>query len=92
MFQGALAICWIILANYFLTNVDGQDLPLCRSLNELEGAGHVDHDSEVKSRRVRALCDAIQASRGKSDQDDLDAIPDFDLNLIETGKFGRWWR
>ena len=87
MFRGALAICLILLSNNCLTNVDGQDLPLCRSLDEPRGVGHASRDSEVKLRRVRALCDAIQASRGISDHDDLDAIPDFDLNLIETGKF-----
>ncbi len=42
-------------------------------------------NSLVKIRRVRAICDVLQSSRGLKDQDDSDSIPDFDLNQIDSG-------
>ncbi len=50
---------------------------MCDTLNE--------DNSLVKSRRIRALCDALQSSQEISDIEDSDLIPDFDLTQIETG-------
>jgi len=50
---------------------------MCDTLNE--------DNSLVNSRRIRALCDALQSSQEILDIEDSDLIPDFDLTQIETG-------
>ena len=72
-----LNFCWIINA---------QHLPLCESLNDLQGNETEKNNSEGKSRRIRALCEAIYSSRAVSDRDELDSIPDFDLTQIDSGR------
>ena len=44
-----------------------------------------DEQSVFKLRRVRALCDILQASRSTIEQEDVESIPNFDLNQIDTG-------
>jgi hypothetical protein len=61
----------------FLLLINTQSISMCDTLNE--------DNSSLKLRRIRALCDAIQSSRGISDKEDLDLIPDFDLTQIDTG-------
>jgi len=59
---------------------------MCESLNDIEGNENETNNSEVKSRRIRALCDAIYSSQTVSDHDELDLIPDFDLTQIDSGR------
>jgi hypothetical protein len=61
----------------FLFLINTQIISMCDTLNE--------DNSLVKSRRIRALCDALQSSQEISDIEDSDLIPDFDLTQIETG-------
>jgi len=76
----------IILILNFFSIINTQHLPLCESLNDIEGNEDNQDNSEIKSRRIRALCDAIYSSRPISEHDDLDLIPDFDLTQIASGK------
>ncbi|UJR33713.1 hypothetical protein I4U23_021142 [Adineta vaga] len=62
-----------------------QYVPLCEVLNDIDNNDHNQVNEEIKSRRVRALCDAIYSSRDQMNNDDLDKIPDFDLNRISSG-------
>jgi hypothetical protein len=73
-------ILLIVIFN-FLSIINTQHLPLCDSFDEID-----ENNSEVKLRRVRALCDAVYSSRIMSNQDELDSIPDFDLTQINSGK------
>lgn len=51
----------------------------CERLNDL------DEYSSFKLRRVRALCDALQISQSTIEHDEIESIPNFDLNQIDTG-------
>jgi hypothetical protein len=61
----------------FLFLINTQSISICDTLDE--------HNSLLKSRRIRALCDVLQSFREISDKENLDLIPDFDLTQIETG-------
>ena len=74
----------IIILNLFLI-INTQNLSLCESLNEIKGNENETNNTEVKTRHVRALCDAISSSQVKSGNDELDLIPDFDLTQIASG-------
>ena len=41
---------------------------------------------ELKLGRLRALCNAIQWSPSKLNNENLDSLPDFDLTRINTGR------
>lgn len=92
MFPNIVAISIVLISLTFTFEIDGQHLPLCDSLNELEGNDQNASNSEVKIRRVRALCDAIYASRSEPVKNELDAIPDFDLTQLHSGKREHAWR
>ena len=84
MFGQALFITSsIILILNFFSILNAQHSSLCNSLNDIE---HDKNNSEIKSQRVRALCDVIYPSRAKSDNDELNSIPDFDLTKIASGE------
>ncbi len=85
MFRRTVFVLIILILNFF-SIINMQHLPLCESLNDIEGNEDVQKNSEIKSRRVRALCDAIYSSRPISEHDELDSIPDFDLTQIASGK------
>jgi len=61
----------------FLFLINTQIISMCDTLDE--------DNSLLKSRRIRALCDALQSSQDISDIEESDLIPDFDLTQIETG-------
>jgi hypothetical protein len=92
MLPSIVAISTVLISLNFTFKINGQYLPLCDSLNELEGNDHDASNSEVKIRRVRALCDAIYASRDEPEKNELDAIPDFDLTQLHSGEWkqARW--
>jgi len=81
----SFVILVVVLLNIF-SIINTQHLPLCDTINEIEGK----ENEEIKSRRIRALCDAIHSSASKTDHDELNAIPDFDLTKIGSGK--RIWK
>ncbi len=85
MFRQFVVILIIIILNIF-SIINTQHLPLCESLNDIEGNENDEHHSEIKLRRIRALCDAIYSSQGVSDHDELDLIPDFDLTQMTSGE------
>jgi hypothetical protein len=85
MFRQTSVILIIIILNFLLI-INTQHLPLCESLDDIEGDENVKNNSAIKSRRIRALCDAIYSTRTKSEPDDLESIPDFDLTQITSGK------
>jgi len=85
MFRQTVFVLIILILNFF-SIINTQHLPLCESLNDIEGNEDVQKNSEIKSRRVRALCDAIYSSQPISEHDELDSIPDFDLTQIASGK------
>ena len=60
-------------------------MPLCESFNDIDGNENDKNSTEIKSRGIRALCDAINSSRKVSDHEELDAIPDFDLTQLVSG-------
>ena len=83
MFRYSVIPLIVIVWNFF-SIINSQHLPLCESLNDIQG--NEESHSDVKSRRVRALCDAIYSSRTRTEQNELDSIPDFDLEKINSGK------
>jgi hypothetical protein len=83
MFRYSVITLIVIVWNFFLI-INSQHLPLCESLNDIQG--NEKNSSEVKSRRIRALCDAIYSSRTVADHNELDSIPDFDLTQINSGR------
>jgi hypothetical protein len=85
MLRQTLVILIVIVLNVF-SIIHSQHLPLCDSLNEIEGNENDKKNSDVKSRRIRALCDVIYSRRVRSDHDELNLIPDFDLTKIDSGK------
>ena len=86
MLQSIFAISIALISLNLALKTNGQHLPLCDLLNESEGNDHDPRNSEVKVRRVRALCDAIHASRDQPAENELDAIPDFDLAQLQSGE------
>lgn len=65
--------------------INSQHLSICESLNDIDGNEIEKNNSQIKSRSIRALCDAIHSSRAVSEQEELKAIPDFDLTQISSG-------
>jgi hypothetical protein len=76
----------IIVIVFFNLNIllpiNTQIISMCDTLKHVEGD---ENNLLLKLRRIRALCDVIQSSRGISDKEDSDLIPDFDLTQIDTG-------
>lgn len=71
---------------HILSVVHAQHVPLCDVLNDIESHLNETEYSESKSRRVRAICDAIRPPQTKVPESDLNSIPDFDLAQIQSGK------
>ena len=80
-----LLISSIILLT-LLPIINGQHLPLCDSLNKLKGNENNENNSNTKSQGIRAIHNTVYSSRATADNDELDLIPDFDLNQINSGK------
>lgn len=80
-----ISLC-ILLILGFVFIINTQYVPLCESLNEVENNDQEQTIEESKSRRVRALCDAIYSTRDQIDNEELDTIPDFDVNRMNSGR------
>lgn len=66
--------------------MNAQQIALCESLNDVDAHQNDPEFSEVKIRRVRAICDAIYSSQLKPDENDLKSFPEFDMTQIQSGK------
>ncbi len=82
--QGFVILVIVILN--IIPIIKTQHLPFCDNLNEIEGNENNKANSEIKIRRIRALCDAIYPSKITSEHDDGNSVPDFDLTKIDSGK------
>ncbi|CAF1485529.1 unnamed protein product [Adineta steineri] len=80
--QSYIILIIIIIIFTFVSIINTQNLPLCESLNDIDDNNN--KNSEIKSRRVRAICDAISSSRVSSDNDEFESIPDFDLTQMNS--------
>ena len=80
-----ISLC-ILLISGFVFIINTQYIPLCESSNEVENNDQERAIEESKSRRVRALCNAIYSARDQIDNEELDTIPDFDVSLINSGR------
>lgn len=67
-----------------LSNVKADIPGICRIL---DNPGDLNEHSSVKLRRVRALCDIVQSSRNIVEHEDIDSMPNFDFNQIDSGYF-----
>lgn len=86
MLGHSVFILFVVIWNLFPL-INTQQLPLCKSLKNIEGNEENKHISEVKSRGIRALCDAIHSTETElKHNNDLNSIPDFDLTQIASGK------
>jgi hypothetical protein len=83
----AFLIILVLFNLSFLSIVKTDIVPVCETLKDVQN----DEDgSAIKLRRVRALCDGIEASKKIVDQENLESIPDFNLNQIDSGKIDEW--
>ncbi|CAF0725661.1 unnamed protein product [Adineta ricciae] len=78
-----ISLC-ILLTLGFVFVINTQYIPLCELSNEVENDDQERTIEESKSRRVRALCDAIYSARDQIENEELDTIPDFDVNHINS--------
>ena len=86
-FRMTLLIILVLCNLSFLSIVKTEIVPVCGTLKDVQG----DEDGQsMKLRRLRALCDGIEASKGIVEQEDPEVIPDFDLNQIDSGKMDEW--
>ncbi|CAF3236412.1 unnamed protein product [Rotaria socialis] len=84
MFFQVLMISNVIIIFFILPIINAEKLSLCDPLNNIEGIETYRNNTEIKSQHVHALCNTIYPSRALTDNDDLYAIPDFDLTQIES--------
>lgn len=75
----------MILLLFTLSLLSSGRTEILARCQELDDAGDLDEHSLFKLRRVRALCDILQSSRSTIEQEDVESIPNFDLNQIDTG-------
>ena len=85
MIQRLLTLSLSIVLIHVCSKINAQQIPLCESLIASDTQQNEAEYTEVKIRRVRAICDAIYSSQSKVEENDLNSIPEFDMKQIESG-------
>ena len=83
---GNPVIIVILLSFYFCEILCTKYMGRCGILSDQNDEGNKSKNMGLKLERLRALCNAIQWSQAKSNNENLDSLPDFDLTRINTGK------